>query len=90
MTWSETRKTGFLTFWFLSHLEHNSKEPVQPAVLPEPSLIAHTRYGSRLRLLPKSRSLGQIFLLVDLHEFFFRSRVGGRKKINKKALKMTS
>ena len=27
---------------------------------------------------------------VDLQEFFFRFRVGGRKKINKKALKMTS
>ena len=36
------------------------------------------------------KRLGQIFLLVDLREFFFRPRVGGRKKINKKALKMTS
>ena len=32
----------------------------------------------------------RFFLLVDLWEFFFRSRVGGRKKINIKALKMTS
>ena len=45
----------------------------------------------------------RFFLLVDLQEIFFRSRVGGgggggggggwgggRKKINKKALKMTS
>ena len=33
----------------------------------------------------------RFFLLVDLREFFFRFRVGGvRKKINKKALKMTS
>ena len=41
----------------------------------------------------------RFFLLVDLREFFFRSRVGGgggggggrgRKKINKKVLKMTS
>ena len=32
----------------------------------------------------------RIFLLVDLQEIFFRSRVGGKKKINKKALKMTS
>ena len=30
----------------------------------------------------------RIFLLVDLQEFFFRFRVGRRKKINKKALKM--
>ena len=30
------------------------------------------------------------FLLVDLRELFFRFRVGGTKKINKKALKMTS
>ena len=34
--------------------------------------------------------LGQIFLLVDLRVKKFRSRVGGTKKINKKALKMTS
>ena len=35
--------------------------------------------------------LGQIFLLVDLREFFFRLRVGGGggENINKKALKMT-
>ena len=33
--------------------------------------------------------LGQISLLVDLRDFFFRLRVGGTKKINKKALKMT-
>ena len=34
----------------------------------------------------------RIFLLVDLQELFFRLRlrVGGTKKINKKALKMTS
>ena len=32
----------------------------------------------------------RIFLLVDLRELFFRFRVGGTKKINKKALKMTS
>ena len=32
----------------------------------------------------------RFFLLIDLREFFFRSRVGGTKKINKKALKMTS
>ena len=32
-----------------------------------------------------------MFLLVDLRDFFFGSRVGGtKKKINKKALKMTS
>ena len=30
------------------------------------------------------------FLLVNLREIFFRSRVGETKKINKKALKMTS
>ena len=36
---------------------------------------------------------GQNFLLVDLREFFFRVGGwggGGKKKINKKALKMTS
>ena len=32
----------------------------------------------------------RLFLLVDLREFFFRSRVGGTIKIDKKALKMTS
>ena len=32
----------------------------------------------------------RIFLLDDLREFFLRFRVGGTKKINKKALKMTS
>ena len=32
--------------------------------------------------------LGQIFLLVDLREFFFKFRVGNKKK--KKTLKMTS
>ena len=32
----------------------------------------------------------RFFLLVDLREKKFRSRVGGTKKINKKALKMTS
>ena len=31
----------------------------------------------------------RFFLLVDLREFFVQSRVGGTKKINKKALKMT-
>ena len=34
--------------------------------------------------------IGQNFLLVDLREFFIRFRVGWTKKINKKALKMTS
>ena len=34
--------------------------------------------------------VGQYFLLVDLQEIFFRFRVGGRKKKNNKALKMTS
>ena len=32
----------------------------------------------------------RIFLLVDLREKKIRFRVGGRKKLNKKALKMTS
>ena len=32
----------------------------------------------------------RIFLLVDLQELLFRFRVGGTKKKNKKALKMTS
>ena len=32
----------------------------------------------------------KIFLLVDLREFFSDLGSGGRKKINKKALKMTS
>ena len=32
----------------------------------------------------------RFFLLVDLRKKKFRSRVAGRKKINKKALKMTS
>ena len=35
-------------------------------------------------------SKARIFLLVDLREKNFRLRVGGTKKINKKALKMTS
>ena len=35
-------------------------------------------------------SKARIFLLVDLQDFFFRFRVGGTRKINKKALKMTS
>ena len=34
--------------------------------------------------------LGQNFLLVDLRDFFFRLRVGGTEKKEKKALKMTS
>ena len=34
--------------------------------------------------------LGQIFLLVDLLVFFSDLGLGGRKEINKKALKMTS
>ena len=34
--------------------------------------------------------LGQIFLLVDLREFFSDLGSGVRRKINKKALKMTS
>ena len=37
----------------------------------------------------EQNSLGQNFLLDDLRDFFFRFRVGGRKNINKKALKMT-
>ena len=32
----------------------------------------------------------RIFLVVDLRDFFFRFRFEGTKKINKKALKMTS
>ena len=36
------------------------------------------------------KALVRIFLLVDLREIFLRFRVGGMKKINKKALKMTS
>ena len=39
---------------------------------------------------PISRTEARIFLLVDLRDFFFRIRVGGTKKINKKALRMTS
>ena len=39
----------------------------------------------------KSKYKARIFLLVDLRELFFRFRVKGtKKKINKKALKMTS
>ena len=38
----------------------------------------------------KNTIKARCFLLVDLQEFFFRLRVGGTKKINKKALKMTS
>ena len=34
--------------------------------------------------------LGQNFFLVDLREFFSDLGSGGRKKINKKGLKMTS
>ena len=37
-----------------------------------------------------SHVLVQILLLVDLRDFFFSSRVEGMKKMNKKALKMTS
>ena len=48
-----------------------------------------------LRIMPMTYGTNnpgkaRIFLLVDLREIFFRSRVGGTKKINKKALKMTS
>ena len=44
----------------------------------------------RLTLTFGTPCLARIFLSVDLREFFFRFRVWGRKKINKKALKMTS
>ena len=38
-----------------------------------------------------NNSKARFFILDDLREFFLRSRVGGdEKKINKKALKMTS
>ena len=40
--------------------------------------------------IPSNHIKARFFLLVDLQEYFFRSRVGGTKKINKKALKMTS
>ena len=44
----------------------------------------------KLELASKKQNEARFFLLVDLQEIFFRSRFGGRKKINKKALKMTS
>ena len=37
---------------------------------------------------PKQSAKARIFLLVDLGEIFFRFRVGGRNKINQKALKI--
>ena len=43
-----------------------------------------------LSLSATSHIQARIFLLVDLREFFSDLGSGGRKKINKKALKMTS
>ena len=49
--------------------------------------LSHWKFCDRVfALVHKAR----IFLLVDLREIFFRPRVGGTKKINKKALEMTS
>ena len=45
---------------------------------------------SYLKALSPYWHKARIFLLVDLRELFFRFGVGRTKKINKKALKMTS
>ena len=42
-----------------------------------------------LMTLVDKKPNARIFLLVDLQDFFFRFRVGGRKKKEKKVLKMT-
>ena len=47
----------------------------------------HAKVPSRERV--KLGSWARIFLLVDLQEFFSDIGSGERKKINKKALKMT-
>ena len=53
-------------------------------------LIPATQNGNNMYRNNAPQVFRPDFLLVDLGGFFFRSRVGVIKKINKKALKMTS
>ena len=72
--------------------------PEKPYFLGAYACIA--KYGPRLNHSQESSLIwihsvcfhdkARIFLLVDLREFFLNLGSGGRKKINKKALKMTS
>ena len=55
---------------------------------PEKNIMLFSRKKNCVPTLPK---IVRLFLLFDLLEFFFGFRVvGTKKKINKKALKMTS
>ena len=59
-----------MRLWYLSH-----RRIAKAAVLPEPSLFAHIKYGSRRRVWPKIRRVAQ----VDCCEFVFEDWVyGGR------------
>ena len=56
-----------------------------------PILLYHSFYDTHhTRYSMKTSTKARIFLLVDLREFFSDLGSGGRKKIDKKALKMTS
>ena len=79
----------------LVRLEPAAPQSFESSTLCSPSLhavasIIRSVWPIKL-LYNKHISKARIFLLVDLREFFFSDLgSGGRKKINKKALKMTS
>ena len=65
---------------------------VNPKLLKESAILVgiELNHSSFIILSPNSYLLARIFLLVDLRGFFSDLGSGERKKINKKALKMTS
>ena len=76
---SQVHLSQFMRLWYLSH-RRPSKAQVSlriRAVSPEPSLFAHTKYGSRRRVRPKFRHLAPL----DGCACAFEERVYGGRKV---------